>query len=201
MRIILASASPARLSTLRNAGVDAEVIVSGVDEDAITAADPTELVAKLAQAKATAVADSLPASSIPTLVIGCDSLFVYAGQVYGKPGTAESAAARAKMMSGQTGTLLTGHHVIKLDGGTRRERNAVGSTEVTFAQLDDDEIDAYVVTGEPLQVAGGFTIDGLGGPFIAGLRGDHHNVVGISLPLLREMLRALGVPWASLWAN
>lgn len=190
VRFVLASASPARLKTLRAAGVHPEVIVSGVDEDAIKADTGAELVQALATAKAHAVAGRLAGSA---LVLGCDSMLEFDGETVGKPGSAEQAVARWQRLSGKTGVLHTGHTLLELrNGEVRRTVAAVASTEVRFASLTDSEITAYVGTGEPLNVAGGFTIDGLGGWFVESIAGDHHNVVGLSLPLLRRMLGELG---------
>jgi septum formation protein len=186
MRFVLASASPARLRTLRSAGVEPEVIVSGVDEDAITADSAAELVQVLAEAKAGAVADLCPAA----LVLGCDSLLEFGGRALGKPGTAAEAINRWRELSGGTGVLHTGHALI--DTGTGRRLGRVASTEVQFAQVTEAEIAFYVASGEPLNVAGAFTIDGLGGWYVEAIRGDHHNVVGLSLPLLRSLLAELG---------
>lgn len=190
MRFVLASASPARLRTLRAAGVDPEVIVSGVDEDAISAPSPAELVQALATAKAAAVASPIPGSA---LVLGCDSLLELDGEALGKPASEDEAMLRWKSMRGRTGTLHTGHTLIELREETVvRQVERVSSTRVMFANPSDAEIAAYVATGEPLQVAGAFTIDGLGGWFIESIVGDHHNVVGLSLPLLRRMLLDFG---------
>lgn len=198
-RLVLASASPARLRTLHAAGLDPEVIVSGVDEDAISAPTVPGLVAALAGAKAAAVADRVPGEVDDVVVIGCDSLLELDGRALGKPGDAAEAIARWRAMRGRDGVLHTGHHVIRRRSGAVDSRTAVASTRVRFAQVDDDEIAAYVASGEPLAVAGAFTIDGLGGPFVTGLEGDPHNVVGISLPLLRTVLADLGVRWTDLW--
>ena len=201
MRIVLASASPARLRTLRSAGLDPEVVVSGVDEDKITAAGVPELVAALAEAKAGAVAAALDGDD-GLLVIGCDSMLELDGRALGKPHDAAEATARWRAMRGRDGVLHTGHHlVLQARRGPTERRTAVASTTVTFADIDDDEIAAYVATGEPLLVAGAFTIDGLGGAFVTGLSGDPHNVVGISLPLLRRMLADLGRRWTDLWTD
>ena len=193
MRFVLASASPARLQTLRAAGVEPEVIVSGVDEDAITAETPAELVQLLSQAKASAVEPGLTGDA---LLLGCDSLLELDGLPLGKPGTAAEATARWQRMRGRTGVLHTGHTLIDVASGRRLTRLA--STEVDFAEPSDAEIAAYVATGEPLVVAGAFTVDGLGGWFVEAIRGDHHNVVGLSLPLLRRMLLDLGHSLADL---
>ena len=190
MRFVLASASPARLKTLHAAGVQPEVIVSGVDEDAITADSAAELVQALATAKACEVAAQLAGSA---LVLGCDSMLEFDDRVVGKPASVEEAIARWQRLRGGLGVLHTGHTLLQLDDGLiRRTVQAVASTEVQFAELSDEEIEAYVGTGEPLQVAGAFTIDGLGGWYIESVVGDHHNVVGLSLPLLRRMLAELG---------
>lgn len=200
-RLVLGSASPARLATLRSAGLDPEVIVSGIDEDGVTAERVAELVAELARLKAAAVVDRLRAEGTagPTIVLGGDSLLELDGEPYGKPADHAEAVDRWRRMRGREGVLHTGHQVMIIDGDQVRERNRTGSTRVRFADLSDAEIEAYVATGEPLQVAGAFTIDGLGGPFVARIDGDHHNVVGISLPLLRELLAELGVAWPELW--
>lgn len=200
VRLILASASPARLATLRGAGLDPEVVVSGVDESGIEAATPAALTAELARLKAEAVEATLTLDDRTTVLLGCDSMLELDGQAYGKPGTAALAAERWRLMRGRTGVLNTGHHVVVRSPGSRDVRSGVGSTRVRFADLTDEEVDAYVATGEPLEVAGAFTVDGLGGAFVERIEGDHHNVVGISLPLLRTLLADLGVAWPTLWA-
>jgi septum formation protein len=190
VRFVLASASPARLRTLRGAGVEPEVIVSGVDEDALSASTPAELVQVLATAKALEVAGRIADSA---LLLGCDSMLELDGSALGKPASAEEAVLRWKAMRGRSGVLHTGHTLVSLEAGVvvgQVER--VASTEVRFANPSDAEINSYVASGEPLQVAGAFTIDGLGGWFIESIVGDHHNVVGLSLPLLRLMLADLG---------
>ncbi|MEO3813588.1 nucleoside triphosphate pyrophosphatase [Sphaerisporangium sp. B11E5] len=191
--IVLASASPARLALLRGAGLDPKVIVSGVDEEAVTAASPSELCLALARAKASVVAAGLTGG----LVIGCDSMLELDGRAYGKPASAEEATARWRSMRGRTGRLLTGHCVI--DTATGTEAAEVAATVVHFGTPGDDEIAAYVASGEPLRVAGAFTLDGLGGWFVTGIEGDHGNVLGLSLPLLRVLFARLGVPVTSLW--
>ena len=187
MRFVLASASPARLETLRLAGVEPEVIVSGVAEDTVVASTASDLVVRLAELKASAVAERIDGTA---LVLGCDSLLELDGQPLGKPGDAQVAAQRWREMRGRTGTLHTGHCLV--DTGTGRQAARSVGTAVRFADLTDAEIDAYCATGEPSAVAGGFTIDGLGGWFVDGVDGDHHNVVGVSLPALRGLLRELG---------
>jgi septum formation protein len=199
IRIVLASASDARLRTLRGAGLHPEVMVSGVDEDSEAVDGVRELTARLAQLKAQAVSAGIDHGSGTTVVIGCDSMLELDGMGYGKPGTPAEAAQRWQRMRGRSGLLHTGHHVMLHQGGAITTRNAVASTLVHFAELTDEEIEAYVISAEPLQVAGGFTVDGLGGPFITGVEGDHHNVVGLSLPLLRTILNELGISWPSLW--
>jgi septum formation protein len=206
IRLVLASASPARRATLLAAGIDPVVRVSAVDEDAVvarygvTAAEDIALV--LARAKAEDVAAAAPE---PALVVGCDSVLEVDGEIFGKPGTADRAIERWQRMRGGSAVLHTGHWIVDTrdcaDGGSGATLGAVASTAVHFADLADDEIDAYVATGEPLAVAGGFTVDGLGGAYVRGVEGDHHAVVGISLPLLRELLAEVGVRWHTLWRS
>jgi septum formation protein len=192
-RIVLASASTARLSVLRGAGLDPEVVVSGVDESAFTATTAAELAGLLAQAKAAAVARG----QADGLVIGCDSLLDLDGRALGKPASANAAAARWREMSGRTGTLVTGHCVINAATGQRAA--AVAATRVHFGCPSEEEIAAYVASGEPLAVAGAFTLDGRGGWFVDGIDGDYGTVLGVSLPLLRRLLAELGVSLTSLW--
>ena len=193
-RVVLASSSPARLAVLRAAGLDPEVIVSGLDESAYTADTPAELAGLLAQAKAESVASTLDAG----LVIGCDSLLDLDGRALGKPASAAQAAQRWREMSGRTGTLVTGHCVI--DAATGQQARAVAATQVRFGTPSEAEIAAYIDSGEPLAVAGAFTLDGRGGWFVEGIDGDHGTVLGISLPVLRRLLAALGVSVTALWA-
>lgn len=194
--LVLASQSPARLATLRSAGVEPTVIVSGVDEDQLAGLPPAELALQLAELKAGAVAgrSDLPPNA---LVIGCDSVLELDGLALGKPADATQARERWRAMRGHDGVLHTGHALH--DTGSGRVAAAIGSTRVWFADLTDDEVDAYVASGEPLHVAGAFTIDGRGGAFVTRIDGDHHNVVGLSLPLLRELLAELGHSWTDLW--
>jgi septum formation protein len=191
--IVLASSSPARLAVLRTAGIEPKVLVSGIDESAFSASTPAELVGLLAEAKAAAVASGLSAG----LVIGCDSLFDLDGRPLGKPATAAQAVDRWREMSGRTGTLVTGHCVINAATGQRAA--AVAATRVRFGTPSEQEIAAYVASGEPLMVAGAFTLDGRGGWFVEGIDGDHGNVLGISLPLLRRLLGELGFSVMELW--
>lgn len=190
VRFVLASASPARLRTLRDAGLAPEVVVSGVDEDALSASTPSALVQLLASAKAQMVASGLAPSSDGALVLGCDSMLELDGAALGKPASAEAAVERWRSMRGRSGVLHTGHALIDTAAGTSVQ--GVASTTVHFGSPSDAEIDAYVASGEPLAVAGAFTIDGLGGWFVESIDGDHHNVVGLSLPLLRRLLHELG---------
>jgi septum formation protein len=194
-RLILASASSARLATLRSAGVDPEVVVSGIDENAPGPSRPAARAQDLSRRKAEAVA-GLPAAA-GALVLGCDSLLELDGVAYGKPGSPQDAVARWALMRGRSGILHTGHHLVDVTSG--RHAAGAASTTVHFASISDAEILAYVATGEPLGVAGAFTIDGLGGGFVERIEGDHHNVVGLSLPLLRRLLLELGYAWTSLW--
>jgi septum formation protein len=197
-RLVLASASSARLATLRGAGVEPEVVVSHVDEDGVAGDGPADTALLLAGLKAAAVAARLGPGTAPgTLVLGCDSLLDIDGVAYGKPGTAAEAVRRWRLMRGRSGVLHTGHCVIEPASGRRVAETA--STTVHFADPSDAEIDAYVATGEPLAVAGAFTLDGLGGPFVERICGDPHNVVGVSLPLLRTLFARLGVNWTDLW--
>jgi len=189
VRLVLASASPARLQTLRSAGLAPEVIVSGVDEDAITAGSARELVQALADAKAEAVAVADRLAAEPALVLGCDSLLEFDGLALGKPEDRAEAEARWRRMRGGRGVLHTGHCLI--DAGRHRRAVATVATTVRFADVSDAEIAAYCASDEPLHVAGAFTIDGLGGWFVEAIEGDHHNVVGLSLPALRGMLAEL----------
>lgn len=194
-RLVLGSASPARLNLLRHAGLAPEVIVSGVDEDALDAPTPAELALGLAEAKAAAVAARPEAAG--ALVIGCDSVLELDGAALGKPADAEDATARWKAMRGRSGVLLTGHCVT--DTATGRSVSATASTTVHFGDPTDAEIAAYVASGEPLQVAGAFTLDGRSAPFIDSIEGDHGNVIGLSLPLLRRLLAELGYSITDLW--
>lgn len=197
MRLVLASASPARLSTLQRAGVDPEVVVSGVDESQLDRLAPYELAGGLARLKAEAVA-GLPTVG-DALVLGCDSVLELDGQALGKPGTPDVAAQRWREMRGRSGVLHTGHCLVRASDGAVAE--ATASTTVHFADVSDAEIEAYVATGEPLHVAGAFTIDGLGGAFVERIEGDHHNVVGLSLPLARRLVADLGGSWTALWRD
>jgi septum formation protein len=214
--MVLGSASPARLATLQRAGVTPYVLVSQVDENAVARAavdrygelGPQDVALVLARAKCEAVTrllgddDSPQDAPVGALVLGCDSVLELDGMAHGKPRDAAEAVSRWKRMRGRSAVLHTAHWLIDdrhdSDGGTGATMGAVASTTVHFAKVSDAEITAYVATGEPLLVAGAFTIDGLGGPFVSGIEGDHHNVVGISLPLLREMLLEINVRWFQL---
>jgi septum formation protein len=207
VRLVLASASPARRAVLRAAGIEPVVIVSGVDEDAVAAGltNPSAAgqVAALAAAKADAVADGVDDDAV---VIGCDSMLFMTGangpELVGKPGTVERARERWTTMAGGTGTLLTGHAVLRLTGGVITARSTgVRMTEVRFGQPSERELEAYLASGEPLSVAGGFTLDGLGGWFMEGVDGDPSSVIGISLPLTRQLLADVGVSVIDLWTR
>ncbi|MFD3362171.1 Maf family protein [Streptomyces albidoflavus] len=194
-RVVLASASPARLGLLRQAGLAPEVIVSGVDEDALTADSPGALALVLAEAKAAAVA--LRPEAAGSVLIGCDSVLDLDGVALGKPANAEDATARWKAMRGRDGVLRTGHCVI--DTASGRRASATASTTVRFGEPSDEEIAAYVASGEPLHVAGAFTLDGRSAPFIDGIDGDPGNVIGLSLPLLRRLLTELDLAITDFW--
>ena len=196
-RLVLASQSPARLGLLRQAGLDPEVIVSGVDEDAVSAPTPADLALALALAEAKASVVAAKPEVKGALVIGCDSVLDLDGEALGKPADAEEATARWKSMRGRAGTLQTGHCVYDTTSG--RYVSAIASTVVRFGEPTDAEIAAYVASGEPLYVAGAFTLDGRSAPFIEGIDGDHGNVIGISLPLVRRLLAELGVGITELW--
>lgn len=212
---MLASASPARRATLVAAGLAPEVIVSGVDEDDVVtgygASEPEDVVLLLARAKAVQVAGQLgirttedaadtDTACCDVLVLGCDSMLELDGEVHGKPADAEQAMARWQRMSGSSGVLFTGHWLVEVRPGGGAV-GAVSATVVHFAELDPAEIEAYVATGEPLAVAGAFTVDGLGAAFVRGIEGDHHGVVGVSVPLLRDLVRDLDLSWPLLWAD
>lgn len=219
--LLLASSSPARRALLTAAGIDALVSVSGVDEGAVLAdaqersgpLTAQDAVLVLAKAKAEAVAQALheedpavvPAEALhgDVLVLGCDSMLELDGAVAGKPHDDREARARWRSMRGRTGVLHTGHWLVDArddeHGGAGGTLGATSSTAVHFAEVTDAEIEAYVASGEPLLVAGAFTIDGLGGPFIDGIDGDPHTVIGLSLPLLRALLRAVHVQITDLW--
>jgi septum formation protein len=208
--------------TLRAAGLTPSVVVGGVDEDQVLAdarqrfgdLAPEDAVLVLAQAKAEdvarlveadeATADMIGAQVRDAIVVGCDSMLELDGAIRGKPATADEAVERWRAMRGRAGVLHTGHWIIDLrdpdDGGTGATIGTTSSTVCHFADIDDAEIAAYVATGEPLRVAGAFTIDGLGGPFVERIEGDHHGVVGLSLPVLRDLLGQLGIAWRELRA-
>lgn len=193
-RLILASASPARLKTLRAAGVEPEVLVSGVDESTVEESRPETLCLVLARLKAEAVAAMVGA---PALVLGCDSVLAFDGEVYGRPADLADARARWQRMRGRSGVLHTGHCLV--DTGTGKVAAEAAATIVHFADITDAEMEAYLGTGEPLRVAGAFTIDGLGGWFLERIEGDAGNVVGVSLPLLRRLLAEHGTSVVDLW--
>jgi septum formation protein len=193
--LVLASASPARLATLRAAGIEPTVVVSGVDESQVVEPDPARLVVRLAELKGRAVRERLSSEAADgeRWLLACDSMLDLDGDALGKPADAADAVRRWQRMRGRSGVLRTGHYLLDLAGGTELVRSV--ATTVHFADVDDDEVGAYVATGEPLAVAGAFTVDGLGGAYVTGIEGDHHNVVGLSLPALREMFAELGVAW------
>jgi septum formation protein len=205
-RLILASASPGRRRVLRQAGIDPLVIVSGVDEDALTAAlggdaTPAVVTTTLARAKANAVAQTLsPELAADCVIIGCDSMLFRDGTLWGKPESEQAALAGWRAMAGRSGDLHTGHCVIRLrDGAIEREEADITVTTVTFGNPSEADLAAYVRSGEPVAVAGGFTLDGLGGWFVDGVDGDPSAVIGIGLPLTRTLLERVGLSITELW--
>jgi septum formation protein len=199
VRLILASQSPARLSVLRSAGIEPVVRVSGVDEDALIESlenpTPAETVVVLSAAKAEAIEHD-----DECVVVGCDSMLLFEGELVGKPGTPEVALERWRRVAGKSGVLITGHTVLRVSAGEIVGRaSAAESTTVRFGTPTEEELEAYIATGEPLHVAGGFTIDGRGGWFIDSIDGDHTSVIGISLPLTRRLLSQVGVSVSALW--
>jgi septum formation protein len=207
-RLVLASASPGRRKVLRQAGIDPLVIVSGVDEDAVVAgldpdATPGDATTALAAAKADAVAHDLdPAIAADCVVIGCDSMLYRDGELLGKPVSADAAREGWRQMAGKSGQLYTGHCVIRLrDNVIAYRASDATCTTVNFGVPSPADLDAYIELGEPLAVAGGFTLDGLGGWFIDGVEGDPSAVIGIGLPLTRRLLEHAGLSISALWAG
>jgi septum formation protein len=205
-RVVLGSASPGRLTVLRQAGIDPLVVVSGVDEDAVIAAlgsntSPGDVVRVLAQAKADQVAASLDAAvAADCVVIGCDSMLYINGRLVGKPASADAARSQWQSMRGGSGQLYTGHCLLRLlDGNVSQRASESAFTTVHFAEPTAADLDAYIGSGEPLAVAGGFTLDGLGGWFVDRIEGDPSNVVGLSLPLTRALLQRVGLSVTQLW--
>ena len=207
MQLILASASPARLATLVSAGINPIVRVSHIDEEAIessmSASTPSEIAQALARAKCEKITQELADANelTPnTIVIGCDSVFELNGKPYGKPRNAIEAKSRWQEMMNKTGTLHTGHYITFTNERSQQSSaEATASTQVHLGELTEPEMDAYLLTGEPFAVAGGFTLDGFGGAFVQGVTGDPSNVVGISLPTVRNLLQQLGITWTDLW--
>lgn len=203
--MILGSSSPARLLTLRQAGIDPQVVEPDADEQSVDSPNAPELTAARALLKGESVLAQLRSAGElgePLVLLACDSMLEIEGRIHGKPGTQEAAIVRWYRMRGRQGLLCTGHYVALVAGPNDvRHQVRVAQTGVTFADLTDAEIAAYAATGEPQRVAGGFTIDGFGGAFVTRISGDPHNVVGISLPLVRQMLLDLGVAWHDLWRS
>jgi septum formation protein len=204
VHVVLASASPARLGVLRAAGLDPAVDVADLDEEAlldtVPDASPAEKVTMLASAKATTVARRVAGTVPEAVVIGCDSMLHVGGELVGKPHTAERATDRWRAMAGGRGELVTGHAVLRLGGGAvEKVASRHATTTVRFGRPSEAELDAYLASGEPLNVAGAFTLDGLGGWFVEGIDGDPSNVIGISLPLTRALLTEVGVLVTDLW--
>jgi septum formation protein len=205
-RIVLGSASSGRLKVLRQAGIDPLVAVSGVDEEAVIAdlapdVSPGDVVCALARAKAERVATTLDSTvAADCVVIGCDSMLYIDGQLVGKPGSAEAARNQWRSMGGRSGQLYTGHCLLRLlDSESRQRASESAATTVHFATPAVADLEAYLTNGEPLTVAGGFTLDGLGGWFVDRVEGDPSNVVGLSLPLTRDLLHQVGLSIAALW--
>lgn len=207
IRLVLASASPARLSVLRGAGVEPIVRVSGVDEDALTealgpSASPETVVTELARAKAAAVAETFSESTHDLVIVGCDSMLSIGGRLHGKPHSVDVARERWQSMAGSSGELLTGHAVLRVTGGVVVAQAAAhSSTTVHFATPSSVDLEAYLASGEPLSVAGAFTLDGLGGWFVDRIEGDPSSVIGIGLPLTRTLLTRVGTSLAELWGR
>lgn len=191
-KIVLASQSTSRKRLLVDAGLNPEIIVSHVDEetDFFNSMTPADMVIALAISKAHTVREMI---DFPAIIIGCDSTFDVDGISFGKPGTPEIARERARAISGRSGLLHTGHCIIDTEKGIEIADRV--TTQVTFSKMTDEEIEDYIASGEPLQVAGGFTLDGHGSPFIPVIQGDYTNVVGISMPFLRAALTELGYTW------
>jgi septum formation protein len=206
VRLVLASASPARLAILRGAGVEPLVEVSEVDEDTLLAelgedASAVDTVTALALAKARTVAARVGAVEPDCVVVGADSMLFLDGELVGKPGSADVARGRWDQMAGSTAELFTGHALVRVGGATPAQEVAGHArTAVTFSRPTTDELEAYLASGEPLSVAGAFTLDGRGGWFVEGVEGDPSNVVGLSLPLVRRLLAEIGVGVDALWA-
>jgi septum formation protein len=205
-RVVLGSASPGRLKVLRQAGIDPLVVVSGVDEDAVIAAlgsntSPGDVVRILAQAKADQVAATLDSAvAADCVVIGCDSMLYIDGRLVGKPASADAARSHWRSMGGRSGQLYTGHCLLRLlDGNARQRASESAATTVHFATPTAADLEAYFDSGEPLAVAGGFTLDGLGGWFVERIEGDPSNVIGLSLPLTGALLQRVGLSVAELW--
>ena len=191
-KIVLASQSTSRKRLLVDAGLFPEIIVSNVDEetDFFNSMSPEDMVIALAISKAHTVREMI---DYPAIIIGCDSTFDVDGISFGKPGSPEVARERARAISGRSGLLHTGHCIIDTDKGVEIADRV--TTKVTFSEMSEEEIEDYIASGEPLHVAGGFTLDGYGSPFIPVIEGDYTNVVGISMPFLRNAMKQLGYSW------
>ncbi len=197
MRVVLASKSEARQQVLETAGIRVDVLPSGFDESAVQDPVGTSLCARLAEAKGAQVAAQLPDRDV--IVLACDTVLEFEGKVHGKPRTERASVALWRRMRGHTAIIHTGHYVMVRRDGDSQAQVQVRSTTVNFADISDDEAIAYAATGEPINAAGAFSINKLGGAFVTSIIGDPYNVVGISLPLVRQMVIDMGVGWHTLW--
>lgn len=196
-RLVLASGSQPRMRLLQGAGFAPDVIPSDVEEDGVDDLPPEKAAVTLAERKATAVAERLDGGAAPTVVIGCDTVLLMRGVPHGKPESLDQAREWCRRQRDTTVSVITGHCVVDL--ASDRRATGASRTDVRIGRISDEEIEAYLATGEAMNAAGALTIDGYGAPFIAELAGDHGTVIGISLPVVRDLLAELGIPVTSLW--